>query len=236
MKTRLTFLESIGLVLLACCAPALPAQEAAITPAAALERLKEGNKRFAADRLADKDLGSARRRALAKGQRPFAVVLGCADSRVAPELIFDQGLGDVFVLRVAGNVTDAALVGSIEYAVEEVKVPLIVVLGHEECGAVKAALAGKPLPGDLGELIRRVDVGKPPPAAGADALPAAVWANAIHSAQELGTESGYQGVCGTGPGADRGWSLLLAVGKGGLAGIARQARAGETTRSSTLRS
>ncbi len=186
---RSSFLAAIALLLLIGGAPSLPAQETVVTPAAALERLKEGNKRFAADRLAARDLGDARRRALGRGQRPFAVVLGCADSRVAPELIFDQGLGDLFVLRVAGNVTDPALLGSIEYALAELKAPLIVVLGHTECGAVKAALAGKPLPGNLGRLIERVHVGKPPAEAGADALPAALWANAVHSAQELTARS-----------------------------------------------
>jgi carbonic anhydrase len=177
------------LALLVCSAPPSLAQEAVPTPATALQRLKDGNARFAADRLAAKDLGNARRRELAKGQHPFAVILGCADSRVAPELIFDQGLGDLFVLRVAGNVTDSDLRGSIEYAVEHLQVPLIVVLGHEECGAVEAALAGKPLPGNLGQLIQRVYLGKESAEGGKNALPRATWANAMHSAQELTARS-----------------------------------------------
>jgi carbonic anhydrase len=82
-----------------------------------------------------------RRSALAKGQKPTAVLFGCADSRVAAEIIFDQGLGDMFVVRTAGHVVDSAVLGSIEYAVTVLDVPLIVVLGHDSCGAVKAALA-----------------------------------------------------------------------------------------------
>src|SRR5262249_28305065 len=104
--------------------------------AKALEQLKAGNERFASDKLGPRDIGKARRQELAKGQKPFAVVLTCADSRLAPELIFDQGLGDIFVLRVAGNVADQFELGSIEFAVGELKAPLIVVMGHESCGAV----------------------------------------------------------------------------------------------------
>ncbi len=103
----------------------------------------------------------ARRRALlAKGQHPHAVILSCADSRVAPELLFDQGLGDLFVLRVAGNISDPFVLGSIEYAVEHLHAPLIVVLGHESCGAVAAALTKVDFPGNLGTLIKEVHVGK----------------------------------------------------------------------------
>jgi len=163
----------------------LVVQEAAPAPAVALQRLKDGNDRFAADKPTAKHLDSARREKLAKGQRPFAVVLGCADSRVAPELIFDQELGDLFVVRVAGNITDPALIGSIEFALLNLKVPLVVVLGHEECGAVKAALAGKPLAGNLGELIKAVHVAKDLPSDKAEALSAAIRANARYQAEEL---------------------------------------------------
>jgi carbonic anhydrase len=167
----------------------LPAQEASPTPEKALERLKAGNARFVADKPVAKEVGEQRRKELAKGQRPFAVVLTCSDSRVGPELIFDQGLGELFVIRVAGNVTDPAVVGSIEYAVAELKAPLIVVLGHEECGAVKAALAGKDLPGDLGKLIKLVDVGKDLPKNKQEALVVATKANIAHSAAVLATKS-----------------------------------------------
>jgi carbonic anhydrase len=161
------------------------AQESVPTPAAALERLKEGNARFAADRPAAKDQGTKRRAELARGQRPFAVIITCSDSRVPPETIFDQGLGDLFVIRLAGNVVDTAAVGSVEYAVGHLHVPLVVVLGHEECGAVQAALDGKPLPGDLGRLIAMVQVGNRLPLGPKERLLAGIRANAVHQSREL---------------------------------------------------
>jgi carbonic anhydrase len=178
------------LVLVAYCwAPPSRAQEAAPTPDKALERLKDGNARFVADKPITNEVGEQRRKELAKGQRPFAVILTCSDSRLAPEHIFDQGLGDIFVIRVAGNVTDPAIIGSIEYAVTELKSPLVVVLGHDECGAVKAALSGKKLPGDLGELIKLVDVGTDLPKDKNEALVTATKANIQHSATVLATKS-----------------------------------------------
>ena len=180
----------LGLVLIAFFwTSILFAQEAAPTPEKALERLKDGNARFVADKPTAKEVGELRRKDLAKGQRPFAVILTCSDSRLAPEHIFDQGLGDIFVVRVAGNVTDPAIIGSIEYAVTELKSPLVVVLGHDECGAVKAALSGKKLPGDLGELIKLVDVGKDLPKDKNEALLTATKANIHHSAAVLATKS-----------------------------------------------
>src|ERR1700732_1537107 len=161
------------------------AQEPAPTPAAALDRRKEGNARFAADRPAAKDQGSKRRAELARGQRPFAVIITCSDSRVPPEAIFDQGLGDLFVIRLAGNVVDTAAVGSVEYAVGQLHVPLVVVLGHEEWGAVQAAPDGKPLPGDLGRLIAMVQVGNRLPLGAKERLLAGTRANAVHQAREL---------------------------------------------------
>lgn len=103
--------------------------------------LKKGNERFVAGRPEHPDQGIEHRASLAVAQRPTAVVFGCADSRVAAEIIFDQGLGDMFVVRTAGHVIDSAVLGSIEYAVTVLDVPLIVVLGHDSCGAVKASLA-----------------------------------------------------------------------------------------------
>ncbi len=134
--------------------------EEAPSGAKALEQLKAGNSRFTSDKPGAKNLGTDRRQELAKGQKPFAIILTCADSRVAPELVFDQGLGDLFVLRVAGNVADPAVLGSIEYAVEHLHSPLIIVMGHESCGAVKAAIDGGHLEGNLGALIQMVQVGK----------------------------------------------------------------------------
>jgi carbonic anhydrase len=110
----------------------------------ALAHLMNGNERFAGGRTEHPRQGAAVRRELAAGQHPRAIVLSCADSRVPPEIVFDQGLGDLFVVRVAGNTLDAATVASIEYAVEHLEAPLIVVLGHHACGAVKAALTTEP--------------------------------------------------------------------------------------------
>ena len=110
-----------------------------VSPADALARLKAGNQRFVAGKLQHPHQDSKRRAELAKGQQPFAIVLGCADSRTSPEVLFDQGLGDLFVVRVAGNVLDDHALASIEYAVEHLGAQLIVVLGHQRCGAVQAA-------------------------------------------------------------------------------------------------
>lgn len=185
MNRRFVARAIFALVLTLGTVAAMSAQEKVPTPEVALQRLKAGNERFAADRLAKRDIGGQRRAELAKGQHPFAVILTCADSRVAPELIFDQGLGDLFVLRVAGNITDPALIGSIEYGVEHLHAPLVVVLGHTECGAVKAALEGKPLPGDLGTLIKQVHVGKDLPEDKPAAFDAAIRNNARYHAAEL---------------------------------------------------
>ena len=126
----------------------------------ALKRLVEGNKRFVGGKPRHPNQGARRRGEVARGQHPFAVVLGCADSRVPPEVVFDQGLGDLFVVRVAGNIADDAVVGSLEYAVEHLGARLIMVLGHAKCGAVAAAVeaAGKPgaLPGHVGSLVNPI--------------------------------------------------------------------------------
>ncbi len=113
-----------------------------LTWKAALDRLKTGNQRFVNDKLDGKLQNSDRRKELTSEQNPYAIVLSCADSRVVPELTFDTGLGEVFVIRVAGNVANAESIASIEYAVAHLGVNLIVVLGHESCGAVGAALKG----------------------------------------------------------------------------------------------
>jgi carbonic anhydrase len=109
-------------------------------PATAWKTLKEGNERFVAGRPEHPSQSVERRASLAVGQKPTAIVFGCADSRVAAEILFDQGLGDMFVVRTAGQAIDTAVLGSIEYAVTVLDVPLIVVLGHTGCGAVEAAI------------------------------------------------------------------------------------------------
>jgi len=130
------------------------------TPDAVLKDLVEGNKRFASGQAAAPRRQPSDFTALAAGQKPEAAILGCADSRVPPELVFDQGVGDLFVVRVAGNVVSGAgdvVKGSIEYAVAELGVPLIMVLGHSSCGAIKAALqhieSSDALPGAIKGLV-----------------------------------------------------------------------------------
>lgn len=130
------------------------------SPVTAWKALKEGNERFVAGRPEHPSQSIEHRTALAEEQKPTAVVFGCADSRVAAEIIFDQGLGDMFVVRTAGHVIDSAVMGSIEYAVQILNVPLIVVLGHDSCGAVKAtlsALDGGAVPGGyIRDVVERV--------------------------------------------------------------------------------
>jgi carbonic anhydrase len=131
------------------------------TPDAALARLVAGNKRFVEGRARDPRRGSVRRVQLAQSQKPFAVILTCADSRVPPELVFDQGFGDLFVVRIAGNTaTDPIVVGSIEYGVEVLGSLLVFVLGHSDCGAVKSAIdvvtKGAVLPGDIGAVVEPI--------------------------------------------------------------------------------
>lgn len=111
------------------------------SPEDAIALLKKGNERFVNGDLANYDLGDAKLSELTEGQKPFAVVVTCSDSRVVPEHLFNQGLGELFVIRVAGNILDEAEIGSIEYAVGNLESPLVVILGHENCGAVETAVA-----------------------------------------------------------------------------------------------
>jgi carbonic anhydrase len=138
-------------------APVHPSPAAPDTPAKALSRLLAGNRRFVAGRARHPRATLRTVRALAAAQDPFAIVLGCADSRVPPEVLFDQGLGDVFDNRVAGNIVDDLLLGSIEYAVEHFAPPVLLVLGHERCGAVKATIetieSGGTAPGHIGAVV-----------------------------------------------------------------------------------
>jgi carbonic anhydrase len=119
----------------------------------ALEKLIAGNQRYINDRLSHYHQSGSRMRAISAAQHPFAIILGCADSRVPPEIIFDLGLGDLFVIRVAGNILDDAILGSIEYAVEELGTPLVLVLGHERCGAVMATVKHAHVLGHISTLI-----------------------------------------------------------------------------------
>jgi carbonic anhydrase len=133
-----------------------------LSPNAALRRLKQGNVRYVSGAGArDLALEQARRRQLVSDQAPFAIVLGCSDSRVPAEMVFDQGLGDLFVIRVAGNIVAPSQVGSIEFAADRFGVRLVVVLGHSQCGAVQAALEELERPSEnrspsLGFIVRSI--------------------------------------------------------------------------------
>lgn len=155
------------------------------------ERLKCGNKNFMDDKLRNEKQDSTQRKKWKKTQEPFAIILSCADSRVVPELVFDTGLGELFVIRVAGNIANVSSIASIEYAVAVLKCKYILVLGHEKCGAVDAAMSTGDAPSDnlsqlIGHILPAVNAcsckeseGKKP------SLKNVVIENAHHSASEL---------------------------------------------------
>jgi len=158
----------------------------------ALRRLRDGNERFASAHAVHPHEEKTWRLSLEAAQHPFATILGCADSRVCPELIFDQGLGDLFVIRVAGNVVDPDVAGSIEYAVHHLQTRLIVVLGHEHCGAVTAALQeldkGMDEPKEVKMLLRTIAPGirqVPRDLENDERVRQGVVANVRHSIEEL---------------------------------------------------
>ena len=164
-STRRSFLQTFGCGCLAlaaartCSTPALAAHgpHTEMTAEQALAALRDGNANFVADRPVVLDMGQQRRSAIAKAQTPFAVIVGCSDSRVSPELLFDRGLGALFTIRVAGNSIDRNELGSIEYAVSNLGCPLVVVLGHQRCGAALAALQAADqdtqFPGAIGDMV-----------------------------------------------------------------------------------
>ncbi|BCW09971.1 MULTISPECIES: carbonic anhydrase [Paenarthrobacter] len=131
-----------------------------LTPALAWRRLREGNERFVSGESLHPNQDAARRSSLIEDQNPFAVIFGCSDSRLAAEIIFDLGLGDAFVVRTAGQVIDDAVLGSLEYSISQLRVPLIVILGHDSCGAVKATKAavetGEMPAGFIRDLVERI--------------------------------------------------------------------------------
>ena len=143
--------------------PAAPAQHSSHAPSHAApsaaevwDSLMAGNRRFVAGKPQTRDLVSLRHK-LASGQSPKAIILSCSDSRVGPELIFDQSLGDIFVVRTAGNVADAVALGSIEYAVDHLHSTVLVVLGHQKCGAVNAACSGEKMPSpNLDAIVEKI--------------------------------------------------------------------------------
>ena len=147
-----------------------------VTADDALGRLKTGNERFATSKVSAGKPVAARRAETAQAQHPFAIIVACADSRTAPEIVFDQNIGDLFVIRTAGNLVDDYALGSIEYGVEHLGVRLIVVLGHERCGAVTAALASDSAPGHINALVRDIQ----PAVAASKGKEGDALANAIH--------------------------------------------------------
>lgn len=169
----------------------------AIPGSEALERLMAGNARYVADTTEQRDF-SARRLMLAKGQYPIAAVLGCSDSRVSPELCFDQEPGDLFVVRLAGNVVDGDGLASLEYAVAYLGVPLVLVLGHTSCGAVAAAVKSvtqqAQFPGHLPGLIQNIlPAVAEAKGQGPDLVEAAIIANVRLSAKEVAGKSAIIG-------------------------------------------
>jgi carbonic anhydrase len=131
-----------------------------LTPAEAWKKLLEGNARFVSGSSMHPNQDAARRSSLVNAQHPFAIIFGCSDSRLAAEIIFDLGLGDAFVVRTAGHVLDEAVIGSLEYGVDVLEVPLIVILGHDSCGAVTAAKetvdTGEMPRGGIRDLVERI--------------------------------------------------------------------------------
>src|SRR5262245_21823014 len=148
--------NTVSLLAVALCATAPAVQETAPTADTVLAELRAGNEHHAAKHYVHPHLTSARQRELASGQHPHAAILSCADSRVAPEIVFDQGLGDLFDVRVAGNVAGDAEIASLEYAAEHLHCPLVVVMGHQKCGAVSAAVEGGEATGHLPALIAAI--------------------------------------------------------------------------------
>ncbi|MDB9434712.1 carbonic anhydrase [Microcystis aeruginosa] len=168
--------------------PWLTAQNQGLNPDQALTMLMEGNQRFWERRQKSPNRDQGRLTEVAESQAPFAAILGCADSRVPAEIVFDQGLGDLFVCRVAGNLATSEEIGSLEFGTLVLGAKVIVVLGHSRCGAVKATIEGGRFPGQIGRLIDGLQVGvdraeKQP---GSNKLERAIKSNVIYQVEKLG--------------------------------------------------
>ncbi|WP_017315342.1 carbonic anhydrase [Mastigocladopsis repens] len=133
-----------------------PGSPQSLSPDAALQKLMEGNQRFIQHQSQHPDQSQGRLQEVAQAQHPFATILSCADSRVPAEIIFDYGIGDIFDVRIAGNIATPEAIGSIEYAVALLDTPLLMVLGHERCGAVTAAVQNKALLGEIGSFVKAI--------------------------------------------------------------------------------
>ncbi|MDR3539387.1 MAG: carbonic anhydrase [Desulfosporosinus sp.] len=206
MRKVITFMgvASLSLVLMlsGCGTKALPTSagqqsspvyqrtEVITSPDAAKKLLDDGNARFTSGKTLNKDFSSTRRMDLEKnGQHPFAIIVSCSDSRVPPELLYDEALGDLFVIRVAGNVITPVELGSVEYAVEHLKTPLVVVLGHEGCGAVTAAVQGGEIPGSISSIVEKIkpaiDTAKASGKTGNDLIEKSIDLNVQNAIQDL---------------------------------------------------
>lgn len=162
----------------------------AATTASALDQLMKGNERFVTGKMTGPNRNEARRAEVATGQKPFAVIVSCSDSRVPPEVVFDQGLGDLFVVRTAGHVVDPVAMGSIEFAVAKLGARQILVMGHEHCGAVQAALEGATVPGSIDAILADIRPVVGGPTKGTpEAMETAVAKQARAVAQQLSTAS-----------------------------------------------
>ena len=207
MHSRLTFLTAASALSAATLLPyaaaaatgpieaaADPDSPPSVTPTEALARLKEGNARFVAGKMTHPRQDAAHREAVAPKQRPFASIVACSDSRSAPETIFDQGIGDLFVTRLAGNVVDDAALGSLEFATLHFGTGLIVVLGHSHCGAVAATLdaidAGKAsAPGSIGAVVSLIQPSVKGIPKGPDRLNTAIDTNAKSVVEKIAGSS-----------------------------------------------
>ncbi len=158
MKCHLLSILCLYVVLFASALVSASEAGPGLTADEALSKLMDGNLHFVANQITIRETSTPSiREALATGQKPFAIILACSDSRVPPEIIFDQGLGEIFVVRVAGNVPDPVILGSIEYAAEHFNCPLVMVLGHKRCGAVTAAVQSQGPPhGNIGAIIKTI--------------------------------------------------------------------------------
>lgn len=156
MKKKFVSLLSIIALVSFCSVISCNTKELSNTENPNQKKLLDGNKRFVEGKMSHPDQAAIRRTELAKGQHPFAVIVSCSDSRVPPEVLFDQGLGDLFVIRLAGNILNDAAIGSIEYAVDHLGAKYVMVLGHERCGAVEATVKGGEPHGHIGSLVKAI--------------------------------------------------------------------------------
>lgn len=168
------------------------APTAGVTPGEAIARLKEGNSRFCHDHCLHPHEDARRRvQTAVDGQHPFAAVLACSDSRVPVEILFDQGIGDIFSIRVAGNVCGVDELGTVDYVVEHLAVPLLVILGHTDCGAVTAATVGMEVPGTVKAIVDKISPAvhqahvAHPELNGKALVPCAIEANVWHAVEEI---------------------------------------------------